>query len=49
MIRKMKKTIGDSDPPDYITLLNMTVNLWNMQDLASSEANAGVNNFTAMP
>ena len=30
MIRKMKKTIGDSDPSDYITLLDMTVNLWNM-------------------
>ena len=45
----MKKTIGDSDPPDYITLLDMTVNLWNMQDLASSEANAGVNNFIAIP
>ena len=45
----MKKTIGVSDSPDYITLLDMTVNLWNMQDLASSEANAGVNNSVAIP
>ena len=49
MIRKTKKTIDDSDPTDYITLFDMTVNLWNMQDLASSEANAGVNNFIAIP
>ena len=49
MIRKMKKTIGDSDPPDYITLLDMTVNLWNVQDLASLEANAGVNISVAIP
>ena len=45
----MKKTIDDSDPPDYITVLDMTVNLWNMQDMASSEANTGVNDFIAIP
>jgi hypothetical protein len=38
-IMKMKKTIGHSDPPDYVTLVDMIVKLWNLQDSAAFEAN----------
>jgi hypothetical protein len=38
-IMKMKKTIGDSDPPDYVTLVDMIVKLWNLQESATLEAN----------
>ena len=45
----MKKTIGHSDPPNYIPLVNMIINLWSTQGSAPSAANTGVNNFTAIP
>jgi hypothetical protein len=38
-IMEMKKTIGDFDPPDFVTLVDMIVNLWNLQDSATLEAN----------
>jgi hypothetical protein len=39
-IMEMKKTIGDSYPPDFVTLVDMIVNLWNVQDSATLEANS---------
>ena len=35
------KVIGYYDPYNYVTLIDMIVNLWNLQDSASSEAHAG--------
>ena len=35
------KVIGYSDEPNYATPIDMIVNLWNLQDSASSEAHAG--------
>jgi hypothetical protein len=36
---EMKMKIGDSDPDDYVTLVDMIVELWKLQDSATLEAN----------
>jgi len=38
-INKTKMKIGDSDPDDYVTLVDMIVELWKVQDSATLEAN----------